>query len=309
MLRWIRRRLTPTHPLRVAGLDLPTTFAIGRLLGPVHRYLLETEPHTALLVAEARELAGRFDAATVALAAPRWAQLDGNDQDRLAALLIRVALRVRALRPLLVARSDDATYDVVVRDVEAAVHAEHMLRAMEGIYTRTDLPGDTSVRESYMADSMRWHLDRLDPDARVVLVSHANHVQKTPILDDGRLNAYPLGSYLAEWLGPGYRSIVITSTAAEMPEMVYPDDTSEVGFRLAPTRLGEPPAGSVERGLADAGLAELITLTDLAGAPTMTSYRAQSEHQHTAVTATFDAVISVPTATLDPTVAIPSGPS
>jgi erythromycin esterase len=32
------------------------------------------------------------------------------------------------------------------------------------------------VPTRFMADSLLWHLERLDPDARIVLMAHNNHV-------------------------------------------------------------------------------------------------------------------------------------
>ena len=44
-----------------------------------------------------------------------------------------------------------------------------------------------SVREIFMADSVRWHLRRAAPGTRIVLAAHNNHIQKTPLSFDGVL--------------------------------------------------------------------------------------------------------------------------
>ncbi|WP_308211331.1 erythromycin esterase family protein [Nonomuraea roseoviolacea] len=43
------------------------------------------------------------------------------------------------------------------------------------------LPADLSVRDRYMAETVRWHLARSAPGTRMVLAAHNNHIQKHPV--------------------------------------------------------------------------------------------------------------------------------
>lgn len=42
--------------------------------------------------------------------------------------------------------AEQRVYDVALRHLEAASHADHMFRAMAGLFSGTGLPADTSVR-------------------------------------------------------------------------------------------------------------------------------------------------------------------
>jgi erythromycin esterase len=132
-----------------------------------------------------------------------------------------------------------------------------------------------------------------------------NHIQKTPLSFDGDLTALPMGQHLQRMLGSDYRAVAVTHTADHVPEM-YPDASTEIGFSLAEAALEHPQPGSVEAALTEAGLGAAISLTDLRGSPhdshgvpLLNQIRTQSSVLHTTLPAAFDAVLSVPTATLD----------
>ncbi|WP_075743179.1 MULTISPECIES: erythromycin esterase family protein [Actinoalloteichus] len=98
------------------------------------------------------------------------------------------------------------------------------------------------MRESFMAESVRWHLDRSGPDARIVLAAHNNHVQKTSVSFDGALTGLPMGLHLHRLLGEDYRAIALTHTADHAP-----GDVSRRGGR---TRVhgGRHPPRPARRG-------------------------------------------------------------
>jgi erythromycin esterase len=145
-----------------------------------------------------------------------------------------------------------------------------MLAATDGLlFARNGLPADTSVRERFMADSVRWHLDHSDPAERIVLVS-----------------------------------VALTHTADHVPEM-FLGDTASVGFTIRETPLAAPDMGSVEAAALDAGITTgLINLTTTHEQVHLDRMRSQSGYVYTAVAEAFDAVLTVPTATLDPSLGI-----
>lgn len=248
-------------------------------------------------LAERYRVTGR----SVAVAAPRWAGLERGEQDRLTALLARLLVRMRALEPLYVSRSDQHRYDLARRHLEAAVHTDYMFGAMNDIFAGHGLPADASVRDAYMASSLRWHLERLEPGTRVVLAAHNAHIQKTPVYYGGELAALPMGHYLAEELGGDYRSIALTHTAESVPEM-YPDGSPESGFTVTDTSLDPPSARSVEGALVSCGLGAEPALTDLRplarrGDGQPDRIRSQSDELELPVATAFDAILSVPTIT------------
>ncbi|GAA2415165.1 hypothetical protein GCM10010191_26630 [Actinomadura vinacea] len=301
LARWLRRHnTTSAHPLRFLGVDVPQAGGTLRpALEPVADYLREVDPEALPLVGTTLEISDRYAGGSVAVAAPRWADFDRADQNALTAALSRLILRARALEPLYIQRGGRQGYEVALRHIEAAWHADYMVGALNGIFTGTGLPADTSVRDRYMADTLLWHLDRLEPDARVVVAAHNNHIQKTPAEYDGELLAFVMGHYLADALGDDYRAIAMTHTADSVPEM-NPDGSPEVGFSLVETPLAPPTAGSVEAALIDAGLGGAITLTDLRharGTASPSGIRSQSAEMAMPVPEAFDAVLTTPTAT------------
>jgi erythromycin esterase len=303
MARWLRRYNTlGAHPVRLIGVDTPVAGGTLRpALEPLTGYLTEVDPEVADLARTALAINARIEADSVAGAAPRWAELPAADRTALTSALARLSVRMRALEPLYVERSDRASYDLAWQHLAVAVHADYMFAMIHGLlFGGASLPMDSSARDRFMADSLLWHLDRLEPDTRIVLMAHNNHIQKTPVEFDGPL-AYPMGFYLARELGAAYRTVAFTHTAGSVPEMT-PDAGLPIGFTIADTAMEPPPPGSVEHEIDAAGLRGRIVLSDLRplhGAVELSSIRAQSAQMPTAVTDAFDAVLTVPTITAE----------
>jgi erythromycin esterase len=305
MARWLRRyNTTSTHPVDLIGVDTPVAGGtLAPALEPLIDYLGEVAPEHADLARTALAINSRIEGASVAAAAPRWAELPAADRAALTSALSRLSLRMRALEPLYVQRSDRASYDLAHQHLSVAVHADYMFATIHGmLFSGETLPMDSSVRDRLMADALHWHLARLDPNTRIVLMAHNNHIQKTPVEFDGPL-AYPMGFYLAKMLGEDYRTVAFTHTAKSVPEL-YPDTDHPIGFAITDTTMDTPPPGSVEREIDAAGLGKDLSLCDLRPlredpAVTLSSIRAQSTQMPTAVTDAFDAVLTVPAATTE----------
>jgi erythromycin esterase len=307
LMRWLRgHNRTSGYPLRLVGIDVPEAGGTLRpALDPVAAYLREVDPDSLPTLRTAVEISDRFAAGSGAAAAPAWARLEPAEQDKLSAALARLLLRMRALEPLFVAASSQTRFDIAYRRLEAACHNDYLLAAIHGLLAGHGRLADLSVRETFMAESVRWHLQRAAPGTRVVLAAHNNHVQKTPLSFDGVLTTLPMGQHLHRTLGSDYRVVALTHTADHVPEM-YPDANSPVGFTLAEATLDHPPPGSVEAALGAAGLGDQISLTDLRHSPRanhsrslLNQIRTQSSVLHTPLPEAFDAVLSVPTVTQD----------
>ncbi|MEU5210333.1 erythromycin esterase family protein [Streptomyces sp. NPDC020742] len=312
LMHWLRHHnRTSGHPLRFAGIDVPEAGgALRPALEPVADYLREVDPDALRLVDTALEVSDRFltGCGSGAAAGPAWARLGAAEQNELTAVLARLLLRLRAAEPLYVSRSDQGRFDTARRRVEAACHTDYMFQAMDALVSGRGLAADLSVREIYLAESVRWHLERADPGARIALAAHNSHLHKTTLEFDGGLTALPMGQHLQRMLGQDYRAVALVHTADHVPEM-YPDASAAVGFTLAEAHLEPARAGSVEAALTDAGLADRITLTDVRhaprdaqGAPLLNGIRSQSSLLRAPVPAAFDAVLAVPTVTRDRTV-------
>ncbi|WP_405775483.1 erythromycin esterase family protein [Streptomyces sp. NBC_00859] len=307
-LRWMRRHnRTAAAPVRFAGIDIPA--AGGSLLPaltPLADYLRDIDSETLPALHTAMQIAESFAGGSGADTAPAWARLPAAEQDALSAALARLLIRFRAVEPLYVARGGRSRYDVALRRLEGACHADYTFRALADLFTGKGLTADTSARDGYMAESVLWHLERSEPGTRIVLAAHNAHIQKTPVSFDGHLTGFPMGHYLTRALGDDYAALGLTSTTGHTADMPR-DENSRFGFTIAPTALEPPEPGSVEAAFADAGLG--LSMAGLRRAPRDTQggadltpgpdrIRIQSTYLHTPVLDAFDAILNTPASTV-----------
>ncbi|MFB9675708.1 erythromycin esterase family protein [Streptosporangium vulgare] len=298
-LRWMRRHnATAATPLRFAGIDIPA--AGGSLLpalAPVADYLRQVDPEVLPAIQEAMRIAESFAGASAASAAPAWTRLATAEQDALSATLSRLLIRFRAVAPLYLSRSDQHSYDIARRRLQAACHADYGFRAMAGLYAGNGLTADTSARDLYMAESIQWHLQRSHPGTRIVLAAHNAHIQKTPVSFSGRLTGLPMGQHLHNALGGDYLALALTSIAGHTADM-RPDENARFGFTIHNTPLQPPEPGSIEAAFADAGLG--LSIADLRQArhESPDRIRIQSAYLHTPILDAFDAILSIPASTV-----------
>ncbi|AGZ42685.1 erythromycin esterase family protein [Actinoplanes friuliensis] len=303
LLRWLRdyNRSRP-KPLQVNGVDLPNTLTLNSDLARVDAYLAGVDPSAAAVLKDILPSAGHITGSSAVISAPQWGALGTAEQDALTAGLARLFLRLQAMGPLYIEQSGIDAYTTARRHLSAAVHTDYQLRAMNALFAGGGAPCDPSLREHYMAASVE-DLVATTVDARIIVIAHNNHIQKTTVVFDGELTALPMGYYLARNLGKGYRSIALTHTGRHVPEMAFPAEKSPVGFTLEDVGLPTPPDGSIEKALVNAGLGTSITLTDLHVSTSPFSHvRSQSAVMDTDLSRAFDVVLSSPAATRDNTV-------
>jgi erythromycin esterase len=309
LMAWLREHnTTSSNPLRFVGIDVPEAGgALRPVLEPLADYLTVADPGSVPLVETALQLGDSFLAGlgSGAAAAPAWARLEPAQQDALTAALARLQLRFRAVAPLTEARADAHRHAVAERLLAAACTVDYMFRAMNDLYAGTGVTADLSVRDIYLAETLRWHSEHAEPGARIALAAHNNHIQKTANVFGDVTTALPMGQHLARMLGEDYVAVAVTHTDGHVPEM-HPDATAPVGFTLGDVDLPDPHPGSIEAALIEAGLRDRATLTDLRRAPTgpdgselLTGIRTQSAVMHTPLGEAFDAVLSTPTVTRD----------
>lgn len=312
LMEWLRaHNATGRAPLRFVGADLAEAGgALRPVLEPLADLLAQADPESEGLVRRAIAISDEFltGVGSGAAAAHAWAALPDTTQNELTALLSRLQLRLDAVRPLLEERVDKAAVHRAERLLAAARTTDYQFGSMSDLFAGTGKTADMSVRDRYLAETVAWHLHEAGPAAKIVLVSHNNHIQKTPAGFGGVTTALPMGQHLARMLGEDYASIAVTHTADSVPEMI-PDASSPVGFRVQDVPAAAPQSGSIEHALAEAGFAGRATLTRLHPAPTdgeganlLGSIRTQSSVMLTDLGRAFDAVVSVPSVTRDRTV-------
>ncbi|MFE4371695.1 erythromycin esterase family protein [Streptomyces sp. NPDC056835] len=300
-VRFIRRHnRTVAESVRFAGIDIPA--AGGSLLpalAPVADYLRQIDPEALPAVQSASTIAASFAGDSAAVAAPAWARLATTDQDTLSALLARLLIRFRSLKPLYLSRGDRHSYDTALQCLKAACHGDYTFRAMAALFAGEGLTADTSARDLYMAESLLWHLNRLEPTARVVLMAHNAHIQKTPIAFDGHLTGLPMGQHLHHALGDSYFALGLTSATGDTAEMRR-DEKAPFGFTVHDTPLEPPAPGSIEAAFADTGLELAVADLRQARAENFSGpdrIRMQSVYLHTPVIDAFDGILSTPAST------------
>jgi erythromycin esterase len=302
MLRWLRARNRSSTPIvRFAGIDVPT--AAGSLLpslDPLADYLDTVDPDARQLLDPAVEIATGIAGTTQAQSAPSYLELDNARQDALTAALSRLADRFDALAPSYIDANGQEDHDVARWRLEGARAADHQLRGMAGAFAGTALPAAATSRERYMAATVRWWLDRLDPDARIVLMAHNAHIQRTPVVYGGELQVLPMGQHLDRVLGDDYVAVGLTSGGGRTAGLYPAADVGPYGFRVEDTILDPPEPGSIEAALAAAGVG--LGLADLRAARGDDTgpdrIRLDTDYLVTPVIDAFDAIVHVPETTM-----------
>jgi erythromycin esterase len=298
MFRWLRaRNASSTAAVRFAGIDVPS--AAGSLLPslvPLADYLAAVDPDARHLLEPAVEIAGGIAGTTQAQSAPGYLALDPARQDALTASLSRLADRFDALAPTYVDAGGQTPYDVARRRLAGARAADHQLRAIAGAFAGTALPRAATSRERYMAGTVRWWLDRLDPGARIVLMAHNAHIQRTPVVYGGEVQVLPMGLHLGRMLGPDYVAVGLTSSGGRTAALYPAADVGPYGFRIEDVALEPPQPGSIEAALDGSGLslADLRPARGDGAGPDR--IRLDSDYLTTPVVDAFDAMLHVPEA-------------
>lgn len=77
--------------------------------------------------------------------------------------------------------------------IESIEYTLETLRIMKTFFDGTSLEGDTSVRDSYMAGVVDGMV-RANPDVKIILLAHNNHLQKPQSPFQASLRLFPWGS-------------------------------------------------------------------------------------------------------------------
>ncbi|HIW90594.1 MAG TPA: erythromycin esterase family protein [Candidatus Corynebacterium avicola] len=312
ILCWLREynghSANATTPVQFLGVDVPEAAgAVLNSLDPVITFAEEVDPALLPLLRRTRELAKIPAGRTMAHAAPRYLEMPDDQRDALTAGISRLIDYVDCVADRYIAVVSQERFDVVRWHLEAARSGDHHLRAIASAYDGTALPASATSRERFMAASVRWWLERLGPDAKIVLLAHNAHIQRTPVVYEGELQVYPMGYHLGRDLGDEYVSVGVTSSTGTTAAL-EPDGSAEpYGFRVDALQLEEPEDGSVEAAFTDSGAD--LSLAVLRGfregengegshAALPDRVRMDSDYIHTPVIEAFDAMVHVPTSTV-----------
>lgn len=309
-MNWLRNyNADNQRKIRFAGIDVSE--AGGTILPallPIREYLKKADNSLEMLITELIEIAENFSDLSSAKAINKWKNIPPQNQYKLYAGLNKIKLRFYAMKYLYVQASSENEYEIVFRYLETAITTIYILQASAEMFSGTGLPFDMSVREKFMADSILWHLKHSEPDTRIIIFAHNNHIQKTPVQYGNYISAYPMGFYLNEYLAADYVSIGLTTTDTHIPDMVL-DDDSAVGFKIVDKEVGLPMAGSIENRLIANGSKDKLSFINFKDSEqakefkAVNCFRSQSAYISTSsIQKTFDGMISTPKISLDKSV-------
>ncbi|MEC5588722.1 erythromycin esterase family protein [Klebsiella pneumoniae] len=298
VLTWLKSYLLETgKSIMVVGVDLPNTLNplddLQRLSAAIDLLDPILKPDVDALIQSLESICGE----SPVISSAQWGELGTAKQDQAFSRISRLKLRLSGLEPILVQRGGKELFQRASECVCSIEHTLETLRTMKMLFDGTSLDGDTSVREVFTATTVERFL-HADPDFKILLLAHNNHIQKTSVSFSGELTAIPMGQQLA-YRRKDYRAIGATHLGGTVPEMQYPSPDSPLGFSVEPTDADKIQRGSVEQHIMSArGVAGscLMLSDDVKGASRV---RSQSSSVETNVSDAFDAIFCVPSANQD----------
>ncbi|MCX2732655.1 erythromycin esterase family protein [Saccharopolyspora sp. NFXS83] len=284
LLSWVRSRGDVTF----AGLDVPGSAGNAEQAWSLAEDVLRDLDQDALpLLAEARQAMARYAAVHSGLAMGRYAGLDRAGRDAATAAVTELLTRLDGLAPTVPAPARDR-YAVAAHAVRGAWRLDQFMRELLAVGAGH---GRLASRDAHMAETVRWLLERHGPDARIVVLVHNGHLQRTPVAFEGMPHPMvPMGMHLAAELGTRYRPVAVTCGAGTTTGLSV-DAAAPGGLWLHESPLPSPAVGSAEAWLADAGAAG-ADLRGLSEGPQ--SIRHADSFVPTPVVDAFDAVLQVP---------------
>ncbi|MCL2144755.1 MAG: erythromycin esterase family protein [Endomicrobia bacterium] len=294
---WLREyNNTNKNKIRFAGIDIPEAGGtIIPALSPLQDYIKKADNSLEAKLNEIIEIANNFSDLSSLKSIVKWKNISTEKQHKLFAELNKMRLRFEAMENDYVQLSSQEEYDAAFRLLETAAVTVYMLQSCVEMSSGTGLPYDMSIREKFMADSVLWHLNHSEPDARIAVFAHNNHIQKTPVQYGEYKYVYPMGSYLNKYLGKDYAAFALTTTDDHIPEMVL-TDASPVGFNVVDKEIGLPAKGSIENFLTENGYKDKPAFINFqTEEKEIHCFRSQSAYISTSsIKETFNGVFSIP---------------
>lgn len=297
VLTWLKSYLRETgRRLIVIGIDLPNTLNPHDDLEQLSGDIEILDPIVKPEVEALRQSLATISGESAMVSSTQWGELDPTSRDKALSGIMRLKLRLIGLAPVLTKLRGNELFQNVSDRVLSVEHTLETLRIMKTLFDGTSLPGDTSVRESFMAGVVEKRLQE-DPNLKILLLAHNNHIQKTLLSFSGELTAVPMGQHLAH--RQDYHAIGITHLGATVPEMKFPSLRNPLGFSVELAPADEILKDSVEQRIINVGgmtASCLVLANDVKGTKRM---RSQSASVEMDVSEAFDAIFCIPDANKD----------
>ncbi len=284
--------------IRLVGVDLPNTMSPADEHALLSAEAETLDPHIAVMLTELGALIGGIGGESAVTSSMAWGELSEADRDRAFTIATRLRLRFEAIAPLLRDRFSPDDLDRFHQSLLALQYTLEAMFAMSALFNGSAIEAETSARDHFMSASVERYLNR-NPDAKMILLAHNNHIQKEPVVFSGELSGIPMGMHLRAL--PGYRSVALTHLGDTVPEMCFPDAESRVGFSVIESVASPIDVGSAEW-LCRGGQTLQGSDTVAAGSPASSSIRSQSAVADVDVGKAFDLIVFSPSASKDATV-------
>jgi erythromycin esterase len=308
-MQWLRDyNCADKNKIHFAGIDIPEAGGtIIPALSPLHEYVKKTDNALDAKLLEITKIANKFSDLSVVKSVSKWKNISPAARYKLYAELNKIRLRFESMENEYIRLSCKNDYDIAFRLLETAITTVYMLSASADTSSGAGLPYDMSIREKFMSDSILWLLNRSEPDTRIVVFAHNNHIQKTPVQYGDYKVCYPMGFYLNKNLGKDYTSFGLITTDNHIPDMVL-TDASPVGFNVVDKKIGLPAKGSMESLLIQKRNGDKTVYINLqSGENEIRCFRSQSAYINTSsIKETFNGMFSIPRISIDKTVAFAS---
>ena len=302
---WLRSYNTKNkNKIRFAGMDISEAGGtIIPALRSLQEYIKKVDNSLEAKLTEVTEIANMFSDLSSVKSITKWKNISLTEQYKLFAELNKMKLRFEAMENDYIQQSGQEEYDVTVRLLQTAIITVYILQSCVEMSSGTGLPCDMSIREKLMADNVIWHFNRSEPDTRIVVFAHNNHIQKTPIQYGDYKVACPMGFYLNRYLGNDYAAFALTTTDNHIPEMVLTDG-APVGFKVVDKEIGHPAKGSIENCLIENGYKDKLAFINFKiEEKEIRCFRSQSAYINTSsIKETFNGIFSVPQISLNNTI-------
>lgn len=297
LLTWLKSYIKDSgKQIKLIGIDLPNTLNPKEDLEQLSRTIQIIDPPMKPQVDRLSQILAPIDGQSAYASSVKWGELEPAMQDRAISEIMRLKHRLTSISPLLKENYDQNLFVKATDQVLSIEYTLETLRIMKSLFEGCSVEGDSSVRDFYMA-SVVERIVRENPDAKMIVLAHNNHIQKIPVSFAGEFTAVPMGQHLSD--RKDYIAIALTHTGDTVPEMNFPAPSSPLGFSVENVPAEIIQEDSIEKLIISncKNGDSCLTLTDYA----MEAKRIRSQSASTvgSVKQAFDAIICTPTATKD----------
>jgi erythromycin esterase len=297
VLIWLKSYLEESgKKLQLVGIDLPNTLNPKEDLEQLAEAIQIIDPLMKSQAGALTQVLASIDGQSAYVSSAKWGALDPVQQDKALSVIIRLKHRLDSLAPILKKHSDGNLFRKASDRIFSIEYTLETLRIMKTFFDGDSIESDTSVRDSYMA-AVVDRIMRTNPDVKMIVLAHNNHIQKTPVSFSGELTAVPMGQHLAD--RKDYRAIALTHLGPTVPEMDFPAHDSPVGFSVVTIPADVIREDSIEQYIINICGTEDSCLVLTNATTEAKRMRSQSASIEANVSEAFDAIVCTPSANKD----------